>query len=67
MSPRPANVGMDEVITFEQERLIPLFGEGIFEGKGTTRHVYETMTAYLYRTMPGGGRAAAGPISGERK
>ncbi len=45
----------------------PNRSHGIFEGKGTTRHVYETMTAYLYRTMPGGGRAAAGPISGEGK
>ena len=45
----------------------PNRSHGIFEGKGTTRHVYETITAYLYRTMPGGGRVAGASVRGDGK
>jgi dipeptidyl-peptidase-4 len=34
----------------------PNRSHGIFEGRGTTRHVYGLLTRYLFENLPGGGR-----------
>jgi dipeptidyl-peptidase-4 len=34
----------------------PNRSHGVFEGRGTTRHVYGLLTRYLFENLPGGGR-----------